>query len=153
MADVIEAASSGNIELVKEIFEANPSCVLETDSRYDCLFLALALPQPMHFGSFFLISVISGFTALIGSSLFGHFDVTRFLVENGANVDARTNDDNTALIFSSQEGHLDVTRFLVESKADLHKKEDRYYTPYNMIFQIARTAAFRFIYSNFCYQW
>jgi hypothetical protein len=54
---------------------------------------------------------------------------------------------------SSCNGHLDVTRFLVESKANLDAKDNEYYTPYNMIFQIARTAAVRFNFSNFCYQW
>ena len=101
---------------------ADASCLLQTDSEYDCLFLALALPQPlpMQFGSIFLISVISGMTALM---------------------------------WSSNKGHLDVTRFLLESKANLEAKDNEYYTPYNMIFQIARTAAVRFNFSNFCYQW
>jgi ankyrin repeat protein len=74
----------------------------------------------MQFGSFFLISVIRG---------------------------------NTALMRSSMKGHLDVTRFLVESKANLEAKDNTYYTPYNMIFQIARTAAVRFNFCNFYYQW
>ncbi len=49
-------------------------------------------------------------------------------------------------MLSSAFGKLDVrlTRFLVESKANLEAKNDRYYTPYNMIFQIARTAAVPF---------
>ena len=54
---------------------------------------------------------------------------------------------------SSYWGHLDVTRFLVESGANLEAKNVEYYTPYNMIFQITRTAVFRFNFSNFCYQW
>ncbi len=39
--------------------------------------------------SIFLISVIiSGKTALLWSSSKGHLEITRFLVESGANVDA-----------------------------------------------------------------
>jgi hypothetical protein len=50
-ADVIEAAKSGNIELVKDHFVADAGCVFKADSEYyDCLFLALALLQPMQFG-------------------------------------------------------------------------------------------------------
>ena len=56
-------------------------------------------------------------------------------------------------MWSSIMGHLHVTRFLVESKANLDATGNEYYTPYNMIFQIARTAAVRFNFSNFCYQW
>jgi hypothetical protein len=39
-----------------------------------------------------LISVISGETALICSSLYGHLETTRFLVESGANVNAKDNE-------------------------------------------------------------
>jgi hypothetical protein len=87
--DVFRAASIGNIELVKDHVVADAGCVLKADSRYVCLFLALALPQPMQFCSIFLISVISGWTALILSSSSGHLDVTRFLVESGANLEAK----------------------------------------------------------------
>jgi ankyrin repeat protein len=41
--------------------------------------------------SSFLISVISGSTALIESSCWGHLELTRFLVESGANVEAKDN--------------------------------------------------------------
>jgi ankyrin repeat protein len=88
--DVFEAAQSGNIKLVKDHVMADAGCLLKADSRYDCLFLALALPQPMQFGSIFLISVISGWTALMHSSSRGHLDVTRFLVESGANLEAKS---------------------------------------------------------------
>ena len=56
-------------------------------------------------------------------------------------------------MWSSRYGKLDVVRFLVESGANVNAKDNEYYTPYNMIFQIARTAAVRFNFSNFCYQW
>jgi hypothetical protein len=50
-SDVIEAAKSGNIELVKDHFVADAGCVFKADSKqYDCLFLALALLQPMQLG-------------------------------------------------------------------------------------------------------
>ena len=84
--DVFEAAQSGNIKLVKDHVMADAGCLLKADSRYDCLFLALALPQPMQFGSIFLISVISGWTALIFSN---GLDITRFLVESKADVAAK----------------------------------------------------------------
>ena len=45
----------------------------------------------LYFGSIFLISVISGYTPLIWSSCCGKLDVTRFLVESKANVEAKDN--------------------------------------------------------------
>jgi ankyrin repeat protein len=44
---------------------------------------------PLQFGSIFLISVISGYTALIWSSYSGYLEITRFLVESGANLEAK----------------------------------------------------------------
>ncbi len=46
----------------------------------------------MQLGSIFLISVISGGTPLMKSSFRGYLDVTRFLVESGANLDAKSNE-------------------------------------------------------------
>ena len=46
----------------------------------------------MQLGSIFLISVISGMTALMCSSAYGELDVTRFLVESKANVEAKDNE-------------------------------------------------------------
>ena len=45
----------------------------------------------MQLRSIFLISVISGYTALMYSSWNGHLETTRFLVESGANVEAKDN--------------------------------------------------------------
>ena len=131
----------------------------------------------MQFGPIFLISVVSNWTPLILSSCRGHLDVTRFLVESKANLEAKDNgyytpttlffkspaplyfgsnflisvvSNCTPLICSFCNGRLDVTRFLVESGANLEAKNVEYYTPYNMIFQITRTAVFRFNFSNFC---
>ncbi len=92
-ANIIKAVDSFKIELVKAHVMADASCVLQTDSKYDCLFLALALPQPLplQFGSIFLISVISGQTALMRSCFWQKLDITRFLVESKANLDAKDN--------------------------------------------------------------
>ena len=100
----------------------------------------------MQFGPIFLISVVRNNTPLILSSLYGHLDVTRFLVESGGNLEAKDDEyytpttlffkspaslyfgpiflisvirNRTPLILSSYRGHLDVTRFLVERKADV----------------------------------
>jgi ankyrin repeat protein len=44
---------------------------------------------PLQFGSIILIPVISGWTALIWNSYEGHLDIVRFLVESGANLEAK----------------------------------------------------------------
>ena len=48
------------------------------------------LRPPMYFGSIFLISVTSGWTALMYSSCTGKLDVARLLIESKADVAARS---------------------------------------------------------------
>jgi hypothetical protein len=94
--DVINAAMNGNIELVKDHVVADAGCVLKADS--------------------------DEYTALIWSSRRGHLEITRYLVENSANMEARASDGSTALMNSSYGGHLEITRFLVESGASVEAR-------------------------------
>jgi hypothetical protein len=83
--DVVQAAQSGNLELVKDHVSADAGCVHKTNGwKYDCLLRARAAPAQV---SIFLISVIR--TALTESCYCGHLEITRFLVESGANLEAR----------------------------------------------------------------
>ncbi len=116
----------------------------------------LKLCAPLQFGSFFIISVISGRNALMMSSREGYLHVTRFLLESKANLDAKdikyytptisvfksraplqfgsiflisAISGFTALMWSSEKGHLDNTRFLVESGGNLEAKDIKYCIP------------------------
>ena len=53
------------------------------------------------------------------ASKFGHLNVSRFLYDSGADVNAATNNGSTALMWASKEGHLAVVRYLTEQGADL----------------------------------
>jgi ankyrin repeat protein len=59
----------------------------------------------------------------------GHVDVARFLVENGADVNAKNNDDDTPLHGAALNGYVDVARFLVENGADVNAKDKNGKTP------------------------
>jgi hypothetical protein len=85
---VFEAAGSGDLELVKDHVLADAGCVNQTDGAYtpSC---ALSLHQPKL--SMFYNPLFCRYTALMWSSWKGHLEITRFLVENGANVDAKNN--------------------------------------------------------------
>jgi hypothetical protein len=104
--DVIEAAKSGDIELVKDHVVAGAGCVLKANKRYVCFFRARAaaahdVSNPVHrlctlqLRSNFLISVISGNTALMRSSCYGRLEIARFLVESKADVAAKDNEYDT----------------------------------------------------------
>ena len=55
--------------------------------------------------------------------------MVRFLVENGADVNARDEDDQTALHEAAHKGHIDVVRFLVENGADVNARNKYDQTP------------------------
>ena len=50
----------------------------------------------------------------------GHFDIVKFLVNQGANISAVKDYGRTALKIASKKGHLDVVNFLVNHKANIN---------------------------------
>ena len=102
--DIITAAENGDNERVRDHVIADPALVHETDR--EC-----------------------GRTALIWSSIFGHVEVCKLLVECQADVMARDNEDITALHFSSCKGHVEICKFLVECQADVNATDQSGGTP------------------------
>jgi ankyrin repeat protein len=68
--------------------------------------------------------------ALRYASLYGQFNIVKFLIENGANV--KTN-NNQPIQSASTGGYLDVVRLLFENGADIHIDNDKplQYASYN----------------------
>jgi uncharacterized protein len=64
--------------------------------------------------------LIAGVTAFILTSLNGHIDIVRVLLENQANVNAINNDGFTVLMIASQNGPIDIVRVLLEHQADVN---------------------------------
>ena len=59
----------------------------------------------------------AGYTALFIASNHGHLDVTRTLLEAGANPKTRCNGCPT-LVVSAHNGHVEIVRMLLQSGAD-----------------------------------
>lgn len=60
----------------------------------------------------------------------GHLGAVQFLCEHGADVEGKTDADETALFLAAQYGHLEVVKYLVSEKnADLESKTVHNYTP------------------------
>jgi ankyrin repeat protein len=53
----------------------------------------------------------------------GHFEIVKYLVDNGAQVNAKDNYDRTALMFACENGHLEMVKFFVEKVADVNEKD------------------------------
>ena len=68
---------------------------------------------------------------LIRASAYGHIDMVKKYIEDGANVNAKDDDGNTALIMASWNGYIEVVRFLLKNGADVNAKnnDDKYGSP------------------------
>ena len=68
-------------------------------------------------------------TALIHASLNGHAEVSRLLLDNGADINARGRLLMTSLHGPSYFGHLDVVRLLLQRGAEVDPRDDVGLTP------------------------
>ncbi|KAE9385780.1 ankyrin, partial [Gymnopus androsaceus JB14] len=58
------------------------------------------------------------YTPLMIAAEIGHLDVVSVLIEEGANVNAQSEDGSTALRQASQEGHLEIVKLLLNHGAE-----------------------------------
>ena len=61
-----------------------------------------------------------GWTPLHEATRFGHLEVSRVLVDHGANVNSRQEDHWTPIQFSAGGGYLEIVKLLLECGADVH---------------------------------
>jgi ankyrin repeat protein len=59
----------------------------------------------------------------------GDKNIVEILIEKGADINAKRNDNNTALHFAARRGSRDIVEFLLEKGADLSFKDNLGYTP------------------------
>ena len=55
-------------------------------------------------------------TALLLASEKGDYEIVKYLVENGADVNATDKQNRTALHFASQNGHYEIKKYLSKKK-------------------------------------
>jgi ankyrin repeat protein len=59
---------------------------------------------------------------LMWSAEYGHINIVKYLVENGADIHAR---DDLALRISAENGHKKIVEYLTENGADIHARDDQ----------------------------
>ena len=85
-------SANGELDVTRFLVESKANVEAKDKWYYTPTTLPFKSSTPLQFSSIFLISVISGETPLICSSRNGKLDVTRFLVESKANVEAKDNE-------------------------------------------------------------
>jgi ankyrin repeat protein len=63
------------------------------------------------------------YTDLHFASEHGHFQNVEFLIEKGAEIDAKDKSEKTALHLASEKGYFEVVKSLVEKEADINAKD------------------------------
>ena len=96
----LKAAEDGNFKKIKSIIdkEVNIKNLIETKDKENN-------------------------TALILASKFGYIEVVKILIENGANINAKNNDNSTALIEASS-FYYETVKILIENGADINSKDN-----------------------------
>jgi len=126
-----EAAAAGNLPRVKELVEADPSSAKAySPDGFPVLGLAAAFGQLdvtkyLHAkgGDINAVSTNgSGYTALTGAVASGHTEVSKWLLENGANANYRYANGYSPLLTAAANGHLEILKALLAHGADLHAK-------------------------------
>ena len=69
-------------------------------------------------------SRFNGDTALTTASRYGHIEICKLLIENGAEVDTADENGVTALMMASHRGHIEICRLLIEKGADVNATDE-----------------------------
>jgi serine/threonine-protein phosphatase 6 regulatory ankyrin repeat subunit B len=99
-SDIIDAAAEGNLEQVKNLFSMGAS--IDAKDQWEN-------------------------TPLMRACLYGHENVARFLLDNGANVNA-TSGSWTSLILAARDGFTDVVELLIDRGAEMESRTSWNYT-------------------------
>ncbi|KAK0399896.1 hypothetical protein QR680_003264 [Steinernema hermaphroditum] len=69
------------------------------------------------------------YIALTETSIDGHFDIAKILMEHGAPVNMKTETFDSPLSMAAGSGHADLVKLLIEKGADIEQVNDDQYTP------------------------
>jgi ankyrin repeat protein len=78
------------------------------------------------------ISTVNNQTALHLAANNGNLELVKLLIEKGADVNAKTNDDATPLHVAANNDNLELVKLLIENDADVNAKTNKGATPLHM---------------------
>ncbi|VDI83588.1 Hypothetical predicted protein, partial [Mytilus galloprovincialis] len=74
---------------------------------------------------------IQGFKDIV--KLGSHFDIVKYLVENGSDVSDQESNGTTALLIAIEEGCTEIAKFLIDKGADINKWDNNKKTPLHRV--------------------
>ena len=101
--EIRDTAKTGDLTKLKTLLSGNPNLVFSKDKQ--------------------------GATLLHAAALNGNRDVAEFLIDNRADVNARTNNGSTPLHFAAEKGHKEVAELLLTRGADVNAEANDLSTP------------------------
>ena len=67
-------------------------------------------------------------TSLLLSASNGNSEMVKYLIDNGADFNARNDEQWTALLYAASQGSFELVKYLVENGADVNAKQNREWT-------------------------
>merc|ERR1712226_492761 len=61
-------------------------------------------------------------TPLRAACFDGHFEIVKYLVEHGADIEVANRHGHTCLMIACYKGHLKIAKYLIDAKADVNRK-------------------------------
>lgn len=139
---LLEAAKSGDLDLVKKLITAQPSAVncRDLDGRHS---------TPLHFAAGYnRVSVVEyllqngadvhakdkgGLVPLHNACSYGHYEVTELLIKHGAHVNVADLWKFTPLHEAAAKGKFEICKLLLKNGADLNKKNRDGHIPLDLV--------------------
>ena len=88
---------------------------------------------------------IKGIPLLMWAIIKGHIDIVKYLVEQGADLNAQDEDGWTVLMWAAQRGHIDIVRYLVEQGAEVNLQYKDGYTALMQAVREGHTSIVRYL--------
>ncbi len=63
-------------------------------------------------------------TALMAASTKGHLEIVKYLIDEGAYINAENEEGYTALMWASSAGHLEIVKYLISKNANMNVKDN-----------------------------
>ena len=133
-SDLLDSLKEMNAEARKTALETNikdgddlatPLIIAARDGKLDFVKVLLRYEANIEARGTIKIDreIIDGCTALWVAAAYGHLAVVRRLIEQNAEVDARTSTNSTPLRAATFHGYLDIVRCLVENGAEVNARK------------------------------